>query len=626
MHGRRNWRCNFMQTLNIGLDSQNKPFALPLELVTTSLAILAKKRVGKSYTTDVFAEAMMEAGMPVGIIDITGAHWGLKSSADGKSPGYPMVIFGGRHADVPLEENAGAIVARAIVERRFCFILDFSIMSKSAMKRFLIAFLSEFYRLNEEPFHLICDEADRYAPQQPMGDEIALVAAMDDIVSRGGIKGIGVSIVSQRSAKVNKNIVTQCELLVVLRTIHHLDAKTIMEWIEMHATKAEAAGMLASLPTLPVGTAWFWWPGEGASNIFERVKVRRRTTFDSGATPRVGEIRKQPKALAQVDVTKLGADIAATAQRAKDNDPAVLKGRIGLLECQLVLAREEASENQLARMDMAKVAPVPIRVDVSVLTPRDQGILDEIKRIMGESLERIVHAEAQLTGLTRELTVKLAKMAGEASTTVEAIPVRAAEERRKEIVRRATLPLHVQFQMASAQRASVDQLPEVNVAAMRREFVNNNRGGLPQGERRVLAAIAQHLSGVTREQLTVLTGYKKSSRDTYLKKLKQRGLAEVQGDRLAATQSGVAMLGADFVPLPTGDELRAHWLARLPQGERRILEVLIDSPGEEVDRERISTATGYLKSSRDTYIKKLAARELVRTTRGGVMASPTLFS
>ena len=40
------------------------------------------------------------------------------------------------------------------------------------------------------------------------------------------------------------------------------------------------------------------------------------------------------------------------------------------------------------------------------------------------------------------------------------------------------------------------------------------------GEIKILTAVAQHPGGVTREQLSVLTGYKRSSRDTYLLRLK----------------------------------------------------------------------------------------------------------
>ena len=45
------------------------------------------------------------------------------------------------------------------------------------------------------------------------------------------------------------------------------------------------------------------------------------------------------------------------------------------------------------------------------------------------------------------------------------------------------------------------------------------------------------------------------------------------------------------------------------------------------DRERISEATEYMRSSRDTYIQRLRARELVEVEgRGAVQAAETLFA
>jgi DNA-binding IclR family transcriptional regulator len=149
---------------------------------------------------------------------------------------------------------------------------------------------------------------------------------------------------------------------------------------------------------------------------------------------------------------------------------------------------------------------------------------------------------------------------------------------------------------------------------------------LPKGERIVLTAIAQYPGGVTREQLTVLTGYKRSTRDAYIQRLRERGLVEITGDRLNATDAGIAALGPNFEPLPTGDALRAHWMANLPEGERRVLGILIEAYPKPVEREHISDKTGYQRSSRDAYLQRLSARRLVVPEgRGQVRVSEELF-
>src|SRR5260370_13211337 len=92
---------------------------LPLSVVTLTQAILAKKGSGKTYTAAVIAEEMLTSGLPVTIIDPTGAWWGIKSSADGESAGYPVVVFGGDHADVAITPESGEVVALSLVERRY---------------------------------------------------------------------------------------------------------------------------------------------------------------------------------------------------------------------------------------------------------------------------------------------------------------------------------------------------------------------------------------------------------------------------------------------------------------------------------------------------------------------------
>jgi hypothetical protein len=111
---------------------------------------------------------------------------------------------------------------------------------------------------------------------------------------------------------------------------------------------------MASLPSLPVGTAWFWSPGW--LDLFKRVEVRRRETFDSSATPKAGAKAAEPRRLADVDLEKLKGQIAATIERARAEDPKELRR-------QLAAARVE-----IARLAAAKPAPAAKeRVEVSVL-------------------------------------------------------------------------------------------------------------------------------------------------------------------------------------------------------------------------------------------------------------------
>ena len=88
----------------------------------------------------------------------------------------------------------------------------------------------------------------------------------------------------------------------------------------------------------------------------------------------------------------------------------------------------------------------------------------------------------------------------------------------------------------------------------------------------------------------------------------------------------MAALGDSFEPLPIGEDLQQHWLSILPIGERKILEVLISAYPKAVSRNDIGDITGYMRSSRDTYLQKMAAKQIITVTGPGeVAAHPSLF-
>lgn len=554
------------------------------EAVTQTFAVLAKRGSGKSFLARRLAEQLHHAGQQIVILDPKGDTWGIRSSADGKHPGLPIVIVGGEHADVPLEATAGELVAKLVVEERVSLLVDLSLLRKGDVGRFCAEFLETLYRLKAReayrtPLMLIVDEADAIAPQKVLdkqgGYAFRMLGAIEDIVRRGRQRGIGCTLVTQRSAVLNKNVLTQTQILVALRTTSPQDLAAMGEWVGAHGTPEQHAQVKATLPSLPTGDAWFWSPGwPTAAGIFQRVHVLPIETFDSGATPRPGERRVEPKHLADVDLDALRRRMAETIERAKANDPAELRRRVAQLERELAAAK----------------AAAPKRVEGSVFTEDDRAAF---LRLADDLRARAEAFREACTAVGAALAAALARNAGPAAAVPRALSPTAT-----------TLPPPREAREAAAPAA----------------------GGMPTGERAILTACAQRPDGETREGLTVLTGYKRSSRDTYVQRLRQAGHLEVLGDRLVATAAGRAALGPDFRPLPTGDALLEHWRGRLPEGERRVLDVCVAAHPAPVARDRIDDATGYKRSSRDTYLQRLMARRLVETAGPGmVRAAAVLF-
>lgn len=606
-----------MKTIKIAKD-----ISLPLEIITQTIAILAKRRAGKSYTMRRLVEEISEAGQQVVLVDPKGDQWGIRSSADGKGPGIPIIILGGEHGDVPLEVNGGEVVAKLVVEERVSILIDLSIFRKHEVATFMTAFLENLYRLKAKeeyrtPVMLVIDEADAIAPQKPQKGEERMLGAAEDIVRRGGQRGIGCALITQRSAVLNKNVLTQAQMLVVLRTIAPQDLAAMKAWIDVHGDMEQGKTLMDSLPSLPVGDAWFWSPGwPTAEGIFQRSHVLPIRTFDSGATPTPGEKKIMPKNMADIDLNVLKTQMAATIEKAKADDPKMLKKRIAELErVKLPIPESKPTQKQQVSPEFQQKI-----VEKAVKDARKQWEI-EYRKIMADVKKQfdanVVFTHALFSDMKKivEIASRVSKAKPAQKIEIHKIPMQYSTTLNRPIKEELMITnMHIPEQTMRDHFPTSSELPE------------NQKLG--KGELRVLTAIAQHEEGVTREQITVLTGYKRSSRDTYLQRLFAAGSAGIPEETglITATVSGIERLGPDFTPLPTGPDLRDHLMQTLPAGEKKILEILIAAYPGEMSREVISEDTGYQRSSRDTYLQRLSARQLVVSVgRGNVKASDKLF-
>ena len=148
------------RTLHISDD-----LSLPLDWITLATVVYGARGSGKTTLGAVIAEEAAKCGQRFCAIDLKGDWYGLKSTANGKDAGLPVVVFGGDHQDVPLEEGAGAFVGETVATLQQSCILDFELFSKGKQIKFLTDFFLSLYHSNREPLLLLADESQRYAPQ-----------------------------------------------------------------------------------------------------------------------------------------------------------------------------------------------------------------------------------------------------------------------------------------------------------------------------------------------------------------------------------------------------------------------------------------------------------------------------
>ena len=185
-----------------------------------------------------------------------GVWYGLRSSANGRKGAYPIVIFGGEHGDVPLNELAGPAVAKLVAGGNRPSIIDLDGLTIGAQQRFVTAFLEELYRLNTQPLHLVMEEIDEFAPQTGAPGTERMLGAVARIFQRGRKKGFRAIAITQRPANVHKRVLAQCNALVTLRLVAPQDRKAVAEWIRGHADdESWPAGGRTPSPSSPAARA-----------------------------------------------------------------------------------------------------------------------------------------------------------------------------------------------------------------------------------------------------------------------------------------------------------------------------------------------------------------------------------
>jgi hypothetical protein len=376
------------------------------------------------------------------------------------------------------------------------------------------------------------DEADSFAPQKPQPGQQRMLGAFEAIVRRGRIRGLGATLISQRAAVINKNVLTQTECLIALQVTGPQDRAAIDDWVKGNASPEVRDELMKSLASLQRGEAWFWSPAW--LQTFKKVQVRAKETFDSSRTPTAGELAVEPRALAPVDLDGLRQRIAATIEKAEANDPKRLQKRIRELEKQI--AGHECP-----------AAPVTATVG---MTPEE--LLDA--RLSVEAIEVSAASLAAFVGRFADVATPAPQQPTREPVKIEPAP----------------------------QRTIVVRSPDVDEK-------------IGKGERTVLAVLAQWPGGRTHNELAFLAGYsaKASTLGVILGKLRRLGYVEA-GQPIRLTPEGLEAAGGPQ-ELPNGPELLEHWRShpRMGEGERRMLDVLIEHYPDPLSNQELCEYAGY---------------------------------
>lgn len=342
------------------------------------IAVLGKTGSGKTFAIKGIVEHWLATRQRVGIVDPTGAWWGLRSSKDGKGAGFPILVLGGDHGDLPLPALGGAAVARLLAEQGVNLVADTSLLTVGERTRWFTEFASTLYRSNKGPLHLVIDEAHNFAPQGkvPDPDTGKMLHAANSLASGGRSRGIRLAMITQRPQKLHKDTLTSADTLIAMRVLAPHDRDAVKAWIDGCGDPAQGKEVLGSLANMQRGEGWIWYPEGG---FLQRAKFPPINTFDSSAAPTDGGTLKAPKGAAEIDLTEIRAALADAVKEAEANDPKLLRAKIRELEKKLA-----------SREVLEKIIEVPVLKN---------GQLDRTEKIA----DRLQHFTDKFLSETNEL-------------------------------------------------------------------------------------------------------------------------------------------------------------------------------------------------------------------------------
>lgn len=271
---------------------------MPINAATKTFAILAKRGAGKTYTAAVMAEEFYKSGIPFVVFDPIDVWWGLRLSADGKEKGLPIVVFGLEHADIKIDRDMGRKIAQAIVKDNISCVISTFGMPKVAQRHLIAEFSEEILNITNTPRHIFIEEAHEFVPQRVTGAMGKTFSAVEALVVMGRNRGLGVTLINQRAATVNKDVLTQLDTLLAFQNTSPQDRKALADWVEFHSAEGDFDKFMESLPHLPKGEGWIWSPE--FMGIFEKIKIRKRETFHPDRE-KIGDKFTMPN-LDQIDI------------------------------------------------------------------------------------------------------------------------------------------------------------------------------------------------------------------------------------------------------------------------------------------------------------------------------------
>jgi len=292
--------------IEIGETASGAKAKLDLQELTTGRTFLCSvSRYGKTWTARRIIEQIF-GQVGIIIIDVEGEYATLRDK-------FPLLIIG---QDVPLVPESAEFLADQILEHDLSAIIDGSNpeLDAAAFQEFLARFVTRFIAIETQarkPYLFVLEEADELAPEKGITPSLCKNEIMR-LVKKGGKRGLGVLVLTQRAAFVSKFVISQCVNKLIGRNEWPDDLEVLRKFARIPAKYADPESKNPdALKNFRKGQFFVAGDFVGKSEI---VQVGPVITKHLGATPSV--VPPAPKELEEI------------LQQLKDRLPAIIQEKI----------------------------------------------------------------------------------------------------------------------------------------------------------------------------------------------------------------------------------------------------------------------------------------------------------
>lgn len=381
----------------ISLDEASDVQIPVVELLTGRGFITGKSGSGKSNSASVVAEELLDDNLPLLIVDTEGEYYGLQEE-------YEMLHVGADdQCDLQVGPEHGEKLAELALTDNVPIILDVSGFideeegSELIFETAKALFTKE--KKQKKPFLMLVEEVHEYIPEKQGLDQTGKMLVK--IAKRGRKHGLGIVGMSQRPADVKKDFITQANWLLWHRLTWNNDTKVVRQ-----VADKETADEIEDLED---GEAFLM--ADWAEEDIQRVQVRRKRTFDAGATPGLDDFERPELKSISGDLVDELEEISKEQSRRQD--------RISQLEArveELQLEKEEIKDElQAERQNNETVEKLADKLmGMSNADDSSGEALDEIRdeknaeirsleKKLEERDERITELQSELADAQEEL-------------------------------------------------------------------------------------------------------------------------------------------------------------------------------------------------------------------------------